>query len=117
MRFEKIAGKFLLIFGIFLIIYPLYFSYNIFTGKSQAPEVFKAEERKKIPPLQKTKGTLSPAEFQKEVEKMVEEKIIEILLADFLPKFLNLISWSIFVSILIFAGAKISTIGIQLIRR
>ena len=36
----KIFGWLFLIMGILIITYSLFSSYNIFTGKSQAPEIF-----------------------------------------------------------------------------
>jgi len=117
MPIEKILGWVLLILGIFLIVYPLFTSYNIFTGKNQAPTIFKAAEKKETILPQKETKTLSPTELQKEMEKMIEEKLGEIFPTEFLLKLLNLISFSIFVGILIFAGSQISNLGIKLIKR
>jgi len=36
--------------------------------------------------------------------------------SDFLPKIMNLVSWSIFVSLFLLGGSKISTLGIKLLK-
>jgi len=51
------------------------------------------------------------------MEKIVEKKLGEIFLVEFLLKLLNLISWSIFAGILIFAGSQISSLGIKLVKK
>ena len=49
-------------------------------------------------------------------EQLKEMIPISDLFNDF-PKFFNLISWSIFIGILIFAGGKISSLGIKLVKK
>lgn len=116
MKLTKIFGWVLLIAGIITIIWVLYSSYNIFTAKAAAPEIFKAEEKEAVAP-DKGKIPTTQAELQKEMEKMIGEQLKGILPVDTLPKLLNLISWSIFAGILIFGGAQISSLGIKLIKR
>lgn len=117
MKSLKIFGWSLLILGLAVIFYSLFNSYNIFTGKSQPPTVFKIEEKEKtISPQEET------AQGPKETaEKLVEEKVQEQLEAmipkDALPKLLNLVTWSILAGILIFGGTQISGLGINLIKK
>lgn len=115
MKFQKISGGILVIIGIIIICGSLYSSYNIFIGKNPAPNIFKIEEKKLVSDNNKIKFD-SPTEIQKQMEKMIGEQIKELIPAKTITTFLNLISWSIFASILIFAGSKISSIGIQLIK-
>ena len=117
MKFMKIFGWVLLAFGLAIIIWALYSSYNIFTGKSSAPEFFNIEKMvTQAPPSQKGKLPLSPEAFQQEIGKMIGEQLKGILLLDTLPKILNLFVWSTLVWILIFGGAQISGLGIKLLR-
>lgn len=111
MAIDKIIGWALLVLGIFLIVWPLFTSYNIFTGKIEAPLIFKTGEKEEASLPQKEKLTLE------EMEKTIEEKLGEIFPTEFLPKLLNLISFSIFAGILIFAGGQISNLGIRLIKK
>ncbi|KKQ76833.1 MAG: hypothetical protein US98_C0023G0009, partial [Parcubacteria group bacterium GW2011_GWC1_38_6] len=41
MQSEKIIGTLLLLLGIGIVIYTLWFSYGVFTGRSLPPELFK----------------------------------------------------------------------------
>jgi len=117
MTIRKIIGWILLVIGLAVIFWTSYSSYRIFTARAEAPEVFKMEEET---PSQEDDKEISsqpsPEELQKEMKKIVEEQIKEMIPSEFLTKLLNLISWSIFTGILIFAGGKITGIGIRLIK-
>lgn len=107
----KILGWLLLVFGILIIFYSLFSSWNIFTGKSLPPEIFKIE--KVTPPASLEKQT----EAEKIVQEQLQKQFQEIIPAGSIPQLLNLISWSILVTIFIFGGAQISGLGIRLIKR
>lgn len=112
MNFRKIFGWFLLLAGIIIIFWALYSSYNIFTAKTTAPEIFKTAEKEEV--LSQKEGIL---DIQAQMEEMIGEQLKGILPVDSIPKLLNLIAWSIFAGILIFGGAQISSLGIKLIKR
>jgi len=122
MNFKKIFGIFLLIFGLLIIMWGLYSSYNIFNGKKEPPAVFKIE--KNISSLQKTEEGLNETDFQnlkpaqaaKELQKMLAQEIIKAMPFDLFVKLLNLIAWSIFCGLLFWAGAKIAGIGAALLK-
>lgn len=114
---RKFVGWILLFTGLFIIGWGLFSSYKIFTAQDKAPQIFKLkEEKSKVSPspqerkitFQEEMRILFREELHKELEKMLPE--------NFLPTFFNLISWSIFVFLLIFAGYKVSLLGIRLIR-
>jgi len=110
MKTNKIIGLVLLFLGLFIILYPLYQSYNIFTAKTAAPQIFKVT----VPVIEETlKKTSTP---QQEMEKALGEQLQKLMPSDFLPKMMNLISWSIFVTLLLLGGSKISTLGIKLMK-
>ena len=104
---NKFSGLFLLLLGLIVIFYSLFSSYNIFTAKSAPFEVFKVEEQALG---QKGEG------IEAQMQQLITEQLKGMMPADSLPTLLNLISWSIFASILIFAGAQISSLGIKLIK-
>lgn len=112
-KIEKIFGWILLLFGVLVICWVLYSSFNIFTGKSRAPEVFKAEEEAKVSLTQKSE----PQGPEEQLKEMLSEQLKEVLPSEFLFQILNLISWSIFSGILFFGGSHIAGIGIKLIRK
>lgn len=108
-KLKKIFGWILLITGLLIIGWSLYSTYNIFTGKAPAPEVF-------VAPAPATGLPNQGLGFQEEVKKMVEQEIKEMIPSEFLSRLFNLISWSILAGILIFGGSKISGVGIKLIK-
>ncbi len=106
---KKILGLILLFGGLIVILYGLYSSYNIFTAKTAAPEVFKIE----------TQGvTVAPGAqgAEAQMQKIIQEQLKGILPAESIFGLLNLIAWSIFAGILIVGGGQISSLGIKLIR-
>jgi len=113
---EKIFGWVLLIAGLIIIGWTLYSSYNIFTGKTAVPEIFKTPKEVEVPAVRGRIPT-APQAIQKELEKMIDEQLKGILPVDTLPKLLNLISWSILAGIFIFGGAQITGLGIKLIKK
>jgi len=112
----KIFGWVLLMAGIILIVWTLYSSYNIFTGKTEIPGIFKIEAKETPAPMT-GKIPTTQAELQKEMEKMIGEQLKGILPVDTLPRLLNLIVWSMLAGLLIFGGSQISSLGIKLIKK
>ena len=115
MIFKKIAGWLLLIIGIFIIFFSLYSSYNIFTAKTEAPEIFIIpEEVEEETAFSETGPLFNP---QAEMSKIMESKLGEMFPSHLFSKLLNLIAWSIFAGILIFGGTQIGSLGIKLIKK
>lgn len=112
LKIKKIIGWLLLVIGLTIIFWALYSSYNIFTAKTAAPEIFKGAEKEEDFLVQK-----KTTEFEQELEKMFQEQLKEMLPTSFAPQLFNLIAWSIFGGILIFGGGKIAAIGVKLIRQ
>ncbi|MCK4520710.1 hypothetical protein KAT95_02465 [Candidatus Parcubacteria bacterium] len=111
MSFKKIFGWFLLIIGVSIIFSSLYFSYNIFTAKTDMPKIFKMPEED-ISFLKEKELSI-----QEEMQQTIEEQIGKILPASTIPALLNLVAWSIFAGIMILGGAQISGLGIKLIKQ
>ena len=106
---KKILGLVLLFVGLAIIFYSLYSSYNIFTAKTEAPEIFMVEEKEEV-------EVPGAGDIQAQIQRMIGEQLKGMLPAGSIPQLLNLIAWSIFAGILIFAGSHISSLGIKLIR-
>lgn len=112
MKIKKIIGWFLLVIGLIIIFGSLYFSFNIFTNRNEAPEIFKMEKAdEKIENVDLAE--LSPEAMQ----EIIEEQVKNIIPPEIINKLLNLISWSIFAGILVFAGSRVSGIGIRLMQK
>ncbi len=115
MKASKIVGWVLLFVGLAVISYSVLSSYNIFIGKASAPMIFKAAEKVEIPTV-KEKVTDPMAQLEQTMGEKFQEELKAMIPTDFLTKILNLISWSTFALILIFAGTQISGLGIKLIK-
>ena len=137
---NKIIGCLLLIVGLVVIFWSMYASYNIFTAKKEAPKVFsynsegvidldsKDENVENAVVINIDKSKLTDpnylknleAEQKAQAESMIKDQISgqlkEIIPEEFILKLLNLSSWSLFIFILIFAGGKISGLGIKLMK-
>jgi len=120
MKATKILGWILFISGLFLIFYSLISSYNIFTGKSLAPEIFqpqkeeqKENEQKEIV-LQRKNDLNLTIPIQELMNQNIQEQLEKMMPSNYFSQLLNLISWSIFAGILILGGAQISNLGIKL---
>jgi len=111
---RKNIGFLLLGTGLLVIFWSIYSSYEIFTIKKEIPKMFRVAEQTQ------ESITNEPSDFQVELEEMMRgilsEKINEILPPEFLPKILNLVSWSMLASLLILSGNQIASLGIKLIK-
>ena len=111
---SKAFGWFLLLFGLGIILWTFYSSYNIFTGRVPVPEIFEVRKAEKG-----TEGTL-PAQKadspQAQMEQILQGQLKEALPTDILPQLLNLIAWSIFAGIMTFGGAQVAGLGIKMIK-
>jgi len=116
MNSTKIFGWILLIAGVLMIVWTLFSSYNIFTGKAVIPEIFQLAAKESQAPATQGKIPTSPADIQEEMGKMIGEQLQGFLPTDTLPKLLNLTVWSILAFILIFGGTQLSGLGIKLLR-
>jgi len=112
MDITKLIGWVVFLAGVSIIGFTLYSSYNIFTGKQPAPEFFKPTETQ----VSQTQATGLPSDLN-EVQQMVSEQLKGILPLDSITQFLNLGVWGILAGILIFGGAKVSELGIRLIKK
>lgn len=120
MDLTKIFGWALLSIGLAVIIFSLYSSFNIFKGRSLPPEVFKIEIKAEV--SNGVKGTQkitnqSLEDIRAQMETALQEQLKGIIPADSIVKLLNLISWSIFATLLIFGGGQIAGLGIKLIKK
>ena len=123
LNLTKIFGWILIFAGLAIIIWPLYFSYNIFQGKFITPDIFGiTEERITVTPITPDKKVPVipsglPEDFQKEMEEMIGDQFKELLPIDALPKLLNLVAWSIIAGLFILGGFQISNLGVKLVKK
>ena len=118
MEFDRIFGWVLLFSGVLIVSATLFYSYNILQGKYPLPEIFKINK------IQEKSITASEKNFndvfqlsQQILTEIVSKEISSFFQVEFLPKFLNLISFSFFAGIFIFGGSQIASLGIKMIKK
>lgn len=109
MNAQKIFGWILLISGLVLIAWTLISSYNIFTAKTEAPEIFAGQIS--------SSGTGSSQGIDAQLQKALQEQLKGLIPLDALPKILNLAVYSTLAFLLIFGGTQISGIGVKLLNK
>ena len=112
MDLTKIIGWLTFFGGISIILFTLYFSYNIFTGNAAVPEIFVFELEKIQTPVQEGIPT-----SQEGFGKMIIEQLKDILPLGDMTKLLNLGVWMMGAGLLIFGGSQIANLGIKLIKK
>lgn len=116
MALKKVGGSILLILGLLIIFWVLYSSYNIFTAKTEVPEIFSTSAHPKADYDESAEAFGEGEKITEMMGEMMGEQLKGLLPSDFLPKLFNLIAWSIFAGLTIFGGTQISGLGIKLIK-
>ena len=112
---KKIIGWVLLVIGVLAIVAGVWQSYQIFTNKTAAPEIFKLEKKQETS-LPKTSAKTQEEMINQQMEQLLQEQLGKLIPADTVTKILNLTVWSIFMGILVLAAGKIATIGASLLK-
>jgi hypothetical protein len=107
-NFPKIIGWLIFFLGLAIICCTLFASYNIFTGKTEAPAFFQASK------ASGAVGTSNPQLVL--VQQALSEQLKGLFPADFSTRVMNLAVWSMLAFILISGGSKIASLGIKLLR-
>ena len=116
MRTKQIVGWVLLVIGILMIGWAVFSSAQIFAGAKKPPQVFEPQPRGlEMSEAASLSDGISSDDIQKQLDKALAHQIGRILPAGAVPAALNLFAWSLFVGIVMFAGAQIANIGIKLI--
>jgi len=116
-----IAGWVLVAAGLAVIGVAINASYRYFTAKAEFPAVFKVSAKNPASdlPAQAEIENLSLEDaqnyLQNQIQYSVNRALVDMLPDDAIAKMLNILSWSIFSAFLIFAGGKISWLGVQLL--
>jgi len=106
----KYLGIVLILAGVFLVFYAMFFSMEIFFLEKEPPEIFKADD---LP--------ISQEHVEEEVEEesalTTEELSEKIDVEDFFPinEVLNVLAAAVFSGIIIFGGSKLAIIGVSII--
>jgi len=109
---NKIIGIILLILGLLMIFWSVYVSYNIFQGNRQVPKILMPEIDSEIDIAKDS----TPTQIDEQIKQTIQEQMANVLPQANIYKLLNLIVWSIFAWIMIIAGAKVSSLGIGMLK-
>jgi len=135
---NKVIGYSLLAIGLIVIFWSIFASYSIFTAKKEVPKVFSYHsegvidldngnvnnieetniDKSKLtdPNYLKNLEAEQKAKAESAIKDQISSQIKEVIPEEFILKILNLFSWSLLSFILIFAGSKISGLGIELMK-
>lgn len=104
---KKILGWILIVLGLFIVLGSIYSTYLNFTGQRDFPQIFTVQEAEVAP---QTSGP------EDQISGMIGEYIKEILPQDTATQMLNMFAWIIFAVFLVYAGSKLVSIGVVLLR-
>lgn len=111
---NKTIGYVFLFLGVIIILWGLWFSYQMFIGQKPAPEIFKLDSSDIT--LSLPNNSNLDSQIQSQINSILQGQLNNLLGGESINKILNLTAWSIFMAILVLACGKISSIGIQLIK-
>lgn len=111
MDITKSTGWVTFLIGTFIILFTINFTYNIFTGKKEVPEIFNFE-------MEQTQSeTLNDGPpSQAQIAQMMMGELKKLLPAESISKTLNLVVWTMGAGILILGGNQLASLGIKLIK-
>lgn len=122
LEFRKILGWVIFFMGLAIMLYGIYASFNIFTAKNTAPEIFVSEQTEQANGISLPLIGEIPAQESMQIDmqqimgEQIGEQMKSILPSNALPMLFNLMAWSIFAGISIFGGAQIAGLGIKLLK-
>lgn len=108
MIYAKIIGWLVFALGLILIGWTLLHTYDIFTAKVPAPNLFVFVEN------QVSGG--GQTDIQVQMESIIKSQLGKIIPPEFISKILDLTVWSILAFLLIYGGMQISSLGIKLLK-
>ena len=118
---KKIVGWVLVAVGLLAIGQAINLSYQFFTGKAEFPAIFKAPVAAVgvAAKVDQNNVAVSAADVQAQMQQAVSQATAQavngMIPLGSMEKLLNAIMWSVFATFLVYAGAKISEIGVKLI--
>ena len=111
LTFKSILSWVLIFIGLGIIFWDISASYYYFTGQKQFPQIF--AEPKIETSVQSPTGMIDPQEL---ASGIIKEQLGNMMPANSVSELLNLSSWILFASFLVYAGAKVTGIGIDLLK-
>jgi hypothetical protein len=117
---SKVFGWFLLLFGLAMMGWAVYSSYQVFTGQILPPQIFVPTNQSVNTNQQTDQGFGLFGDLQKQISDLIglqlNKRIQGLMPIDAIFQTFNLVSWSVFLGIVIFAGSQVASLGIKLIK-
>ncbi|MCD6284252.1 hypothetical protein J7J12_03330 [bacterium] len=110
MELSKLLGIIILFIGLSIIFWGIYQVFKVYSQVINPPSFFK--------PISHTKEgslNLSEGDLNSQMRSVMQEQLNKILPSNYITELLNYITFSILIGIFIFAGYRISIIGVKLI--
>ena len=110
MKLSKLLGIIILFIGLSIIFWGIYQVFEVYSQTINPPSFFK--------PISDTKEenlNLPGTDLNSQIRSVIQEQLNKILPRNYITKLLNYITFSILIGIFIFAGYRISIIGVKLI--
>ncbi len=118
MESSNIIGWITFAAGVAVILFTLYYSYNVFTGELEVPQVFEMKAAKTASPSIPASGSPTTIEgIQEMISQQLKNQLNDMISQESLYKTFNLATWAIGASVLIFGGSKMAELGIKLIKK
>jgi hypothetical protein len=121
-NFEKVCGWVLVFAGLALIVYSVRTSYGYFTGKSLFPALVQAvafqdkiSDAGSASEIDLTDQKAVQQMMQVQVQTSIDKTVSGMIPAGSIVVVINAAIWSVFATFLVYAGAKISEVGIKLL--
>ena len=113
MNLERIGGFALVFLGLSIIGFTLFASFQIFTGKTNPPQVFSFETKQQV--LSPKNKDISLENLQQQADLLIQDQIKNIIPQDTVAKTLNFTAWSFLAGLLMLGGSQIAGLGVKLI--
>lgn len=117
---RKIVAWLIIVSGLLAIVLTVNHSGEFFTAKTDFPQVFKQAEKQVAGNPQPENPAAENPEMAEillkaEMQRSMNEAVASAFPSDSISKLLNMISWSTFAFLLVYAGTQIAGIGIKLL--
>ena len=107
---KKILGWLLIISGVFIVFWSIQSTYTNFIGQTEFPQLFQLDEETII-----SKET-SSGSIEDNIGSIIGEQIKQMLPQASTILMLNMFSWIMLASFLVFAGSKLVGMGASLLK-
>lgn len=104
----KLFGWIFIVLGLIVIFFTIFETMSYFKAEKEFPQVFVVEKQVSS----NTTGTLDSM-----MQGLISDQMSSIIGEGTIEKMFNMLAWSMFAFLMIYAGAKVSDIGFKLVKK